>query len=115
MSKANTIPRSAWTPRDARSVLIVAACVLLVDATGALALRDQWVFLVGAFSDVPVSISALNTTDYHTLAFDPRDPNIVYFGHHNGVMKNIDGGVTWLPMLRQGDVTLAPAFPPGQV
>ena len=102
MSKANAIPRSAWTPRDV--LLIIAACVLLVGATGALALRDRWASLIGAFSDVPVSISALNTTDYHALVFDPRDPNIVYFGHHNGVMNSIDGGVTWSPVLRQGDV-----------
>ncbi len=92
---------SVWTPRDV--LLIAAACILLVGATGALAWRDQWAPLLGAFSDLPVSISALNTMDYHTLAFDPRDPNIVYFGHHNGIMKSMDGGVTWLPVARQGD------------
>ena len=113
MSKANSIPRSEWTLRDI--LLLIAAFVLLVAATGALALRDQWAPLVGAFSNVPVSISSLNTADYHALAFDLRDPNVVYFGHHTGVMKSTDGGVTWSPVLRQGDATLALAFPPGQV
>lgn len=88
MSKVNSIPRSAWTPRDI--VLVIAALILLIGATGALALRDQWAPLVGAFSNIPVSISSLNTADYHALAFDPRDPNVVYFGHHNGVMKSTD-------------------------
>ena len=101
MSKADSIPRFAWTSRDV--ILVAVACILLVGATSALALRDQWVPLVGAFSNVPVSISSLNTADYHALAFDPRDPNVVYFGHHNGVMKSTDGGVTWSPVLRQGD------------
>lgn len=101
MSKANALPRSAWTLRDV--LLIVAAGLLLIAATGALALRDQWAPLVGAFSDVPVSISALNTMDYHALVFDQRDPNIIYFGHHNGIMKSTDGGVTWSPIVRQGD------------
>jgi photosystem II stability/assembly factor-like uncharacterized protein len=106
VSKANAIPSSVWTLRDI--LLFIAAFVLLVAATGALALRDQWAPLVGAFSDVPASISSLNTADYHALAFDPRDPNIVYFGHHNGVMKSTDGGVTWSPVLHQGDaMTLA--------
>ena len=101
MSKTDSFPRSEWTASD---ILIVAiAFALLIVATGALALRDQWAPLVGAFSDVLVAISAFNTTDYHALAFDQRDPNIVYFGHHNGVMKSIDGGITWSPVLGQGD------------
>lgn len=101
MSRANAFPRSEWTPRDV--LLTAAAFALLVIATGAVALRDQWTPLVGANANVPVAIATLNASDYHALAFDSRDPNVVYFGHHYGVMKSTDGGVTWLPVLRQGD------------
>lgn len=103
MSRADGFPRaqSEWTLRDI--LLIAGAFVLLVTITGALATRDQWATRLGAFSDIPVAIAQLNTIDYHSLAFDPRDPNVVYFGHHNGVMKSNDGGINWLPVLTQGD------------
>lgn len=84
-------------------LLAVGALVLLLTVTGALATRDQWATRLGAYADVPVAISALNTMDYHSLVFDPRDPNVVYFGHHTGVMKSADGGVNWSPVLTQGD------------
>ncbi len=103
MSRADGFPRtqSEWTLRDI--FLTVGAFAILVTVTGALATRDQWATRIGAFSDIPVAIAQLNTMDYHSLAFDPRDPNIVYFGHHNGVMKSNDGGANWSPVLTQGD------------
>ncbi len=103
VSNANSFPRaqSQWTPRD--FLAMGAALALVIAITAALATRDQWSLLVGANANVPAVIATLNTMDYHALAFDPREPNIVYFGHHNGVMKSSDGGETWLPILRQGD------------
>lgn len=56
---------------------------------------------------VPKAIATLTTSDFHSLAFDPRDPDIVCFGHHYGMLKSIDGGVNWSPVLQQGDATLA--------
>ncbi len=64
----------------------------------ALATRDAW-----SPANAPAVIATLNTMDYHALAFDPRDANVVYFGHHEGVMKSADGGGTWTPILREGD------------
>ncbi len=105
MSHPHTIPlfseKDYWTLRDI--FLTVGAFALLVTVTGAVATRDQWATRIGVFSDIPVAISELNTMDYHSLAFDPRDPNVVYFGHHNGVMKSNDGGTNWSPLLAQGD------------
>jgi hypothetical protein len=40
------------------------------------------------------ALSTLNTLDYHALAFSPTDSNVVFFGHHNGVMRSEDGGRT---------------------
>lgn len=40
-------------------------------------------------------LSVLRTADYHSLAFSPDDPNVVLFGHHNGIMRSQDGGRTW--------------------
>lgn len=92
---------SSWTARDL--VLAALAVGLLIAVTGALATRDQWTALVGAQAAVPVSIAALTTSDFHSLAFDPRDPDLVYFGHHEGVMKSTDAGRTWRPIMTQGD------------
>ncbi len=105
MSHPRPIPlpgeKGYWTLRDI--FLTVGAFAFLVTVTGAVATRDQWATRVGAFSDIPVAIGKLNTMDYHSIAFDPRDPNVVYFGHHNGVMKSNDGGANWSPVLTQGD------------
>jgi photosystem II stability/assembly factor-like uncharacterized protein len=102
MSRADNFPRarSAWTLRDI--FFAVGALALLIAATGALATRDDWATQL-VFADLPVAIASLNTMDYHSLAFDPRDPNVIYFGHHNGVMKSTDAGVNWSPILNQGD------------
>lgn len=93
--------QSQWTLRDV--LLISCALALLVIVTGALATRDQWAARVGALTDIPSAIATLYTMDYHSLAFDPRDPNVVYFGHHNGIMKSTDGGANWSAILTQGD------------
>jgi len=40
-------------------------------------------------------IATLQTLDQHALLFSPTDPNVVFFGHHNGLMRSEDGGRTW--------------------
>lgn len=103
MSKADAFPGakpSAWTLRDV--LMVAAVLVLLAGVTVAVALRASWTPLLGA-KIAPVPIATLSTSDFHSLAFDLRNPDIVYFGHHQGVLKSVDGGVTWSPVLRQGD------------
>lgn len=41
----------------------------------------------------------LRAGDFHALAFSPKDPNVVFFGHHNGLMRSEDGGRTWQPVV----------------
>jgi len=41
----------------------------------------------------------LATSDFHALAFSPTDPNTVFFGHHNGIMRSTDGGRTWAALV----------------
>lgn len=33
--------------------------------------------------------------DQHTMAFDPRDPDVLYAGNDGGIFRSPDGGVTW--------------------
>lgn len=44
------------------------------------------------------AIGVLKTADYHALAFSALDPDVAFFGHHNGVMRSEDGGRNWTPV-----------------
>src|ERR1035437_4308415 len=50
---------------------------------------------------VPQPIARLRTADYHSLAFSTNDSNIVFFGHHDGIMHSVDGGKTWQSLINQ--------------
>jgi hypothetical protein len=47
-------------------------------------------------------LSTLNTRDFHALQWSPTDPNIVYFGHHDGIEISRDQGRTWQPSSLRG-------------
>lgn len=49
----------------------------------------------GQSTGSPVPWSTLRTQDVHALAFDPADPQRIYFGHHGGLLETTDGGRTW--------------------
>lgn len=49
----------------------------------------------------PGALSVLGTADFHALAFSPQNPDVVFFGHHNGIMRSDDGGRTWQPLVEQ--------------
>jgi photosystem II stability/assembly factor-like uncharacterized protein len=52
------------------------------------------------------AIATLQTLDQHALLFSPTDPNVAFFGHHNGIMRSDDAGQTWTKLAAQ---------PPGEV
>ena len=43
----------------------------------------------------PVPWARLGTADVHSLAFVGESGQDLLFGHHNGVLRSIDGGRTW--------------------
>ena len=47
------------------------------------------------------AVGMLQTADFHALAFSPDDPGVVFFGHHNGLMRSTDGGHTWAPLIER--------------
>jgi photosystem II stability/assembly factor-like uncharacterized protein len=47
------------------------------------------------------AVGTLQTADFHALAFSPADPNVVFFGHHNGLMRSADGGRTWVSLIER--------------
>jgi photosystem II stability/assembly factor-like uncharacterized protein len=40
-------------------------------------------------------LAVLGTNDFHALAFSPDDPDVAFFGHHDGVLRSADGGRSW--------------------
>lgn len=59
----------------------------------------------------PRPVSQLKTQDFHSLAFDPQNPQTMYFGHHNGVLRSDDGGVSWQAVGGAGSDAMALAIP----
>jgi photosystem II stability/assembly factor-like uncharacterized protein len=68
-----------------------------VAAVGALAIVGYAMLAGGGPATVGGATvwATLRTADVHALAFDPADPQHLYFGHHNGLLESRDGGRTW--------------------
>ncbi|MGH2588961.1 MAG: WD40/YVTN/BNR-like repeat-containing protein [Dehalococcoidia bacterium] len=99
--------RLSWPWLTGGAILALA----LVLAT-AVALRSRG----GGESEAGGAIATLNTADFHSLAFSPADPSVVYFGHHNGVMRSSDGGKTWSALVARSNfdgmsLAVSPADP----
>lgn len=81
--------RRDWSGR--RTVITLAIAIV---AAGVL-------FFVLWPRSAPTAITTLTTPDFHSLAFHPTDPDVVFFGHHNGIMRSADGGRTWTDVVAQ--------------
>lgn len=60
-----------------------------------------------------VAWSTLGTADVHSLAFDPADPQHLYFGHHGGLLETNDGGRSWQGTALRGADAMSVAPPAG--
>ncbi len=92
--RANPEQRSAGTSRR-RSLIVLASFLLL----GLIGTSYYWFDTSGVGTGG--GIATLKTADFHALAFSPNDPNLVFFGHHNGVMQSRDGGRNWRPLIER--------------
>src|SRR5438094_10148380 len=81
----------AGTPR--RWLVLGGLLVLVALIAGALALR--------AGRERGGALATLTTGDFHALAFSPTDPDVIFFGHHNGILRSADGGRTWRPLVER--------------
>lgn len=59
------------------------------------------------------ALSTLGTRDVHSLAFDPTDPEHLYFGHHGGLLETRDGGRSWQGTALRGADAMNVAPPVG--
>jgi photosystem II stability/assembly factor-like uncharacterized protein len=94
-TKLHARPKRAAAPRRRRAPWVIGGLIVLagVAAAGWLLLRPGSGPLQGG------AISTLQTLDQHALVFSPTEPNVVFFGHHNGIMRSDDGGRSWKPLV----------------
>ena len=59
------------------------------------------IFQGGDGAGRPQPIALLRTADYHSLMFGADNPDIVFFGHHDGIMRSDDGGKTWRQLVNR--------------
>lgn len=80
--------------------------IVAVVALGAVAAFAWW--FASSATDSR-ALATLNTRDYHSLAFHPNNPDVLYFGHHGGIMQSSDGGKSWIPLasLQQDAMSIA--------
>lgn len=96
-------PRSEPRSANSRWYLLGAAAVLVAAGVAWLVLqqtRPTGTTAPSGTSGIGSGLQQLGTlqaADYHSLAFSPTDPNVLFFGHHNGVMHSMDGGRSWRP------------------
>jgi len=67
----------------------------------------------GGSGESAQALSQFHTADIHSLAFDPRDANTVYFGHHTGLKISRDGGKSWQDTTLQKADAMQLAMPSG--
>ncbi len=99
--KARSISSTA-RPLSPRTLLIFGGLVIVL-LVGALI----WLNQSGSGGAAP--LATLNTRDVHSLAFQPGSPDIIFFGHHNGLMKSSNGGKIWqaIAAVQQDAMSLA--------
>ena len=46
----------------------------------------------------PTPVSRVQGADFHSIAVSPADPDLVWFGSHQGIQESADRGETWRPV-----------------
>ncbi|MBI4338771.1 MAG: hypothetical protein HY680_02320 [Chloroflexi bacterium] len=91
MDRAKKAPPSrGWAGLRVRFVVVLVAALTLFLAAGC-----------GSESSGPISV--IQTADFHALAFGHENAEVVFFGHHNGIMRSEDGGVTWKRLVNRAN------------
>lgn len=83
--------RRRAAPRN-RLVIVAVALVALVVAA---------LLYARSFRGTGGALATLDTGDFHALLFAADDPDLVFFGHHGGILRSADGGRAWTPLVER--------------
>ena len=72
---------------------------LVLGAVLAVAVLAAAAWFLGSGREGSGALAVLRTADFHALAYSGEDPSVVFFGHHDGVMRSTDGGKNWSPLV----------------
>lgn len=96
-------------PSESQRNLWIVTALALVGALAALA----WWLSSNAPASNSAALATLNTRDFHALAFHPQNPDVLFFGHHGGMMQSRDGGKSWTPLASLQQDAMSIAIPRG--
>lgn len=89
------VPRKSLARRsNSRWIVIAIGILVVIGIVGA-------IIFGGSGKLQPLSV--LRTADYHSLMFSADNPDIVFFGHHDGIMRSDDGGKTWRQLVSRSN------------
>lgn len=91
-----TASRAGWVAAGLAILSLLAALSLFV-------MRSVGDEQSGVMSASARPLATLRTADFHALVLHPTDPQVAFFGHHNGVMRTGDGGRTWRPLVARSN------------
>ena len=107
MSKQKEREKVRLKKKQQRSRQLIVGGIVLVLIAGVLFL----LFNRGSDNSSARSISRLTTTDFHSLAFSPTEPETIYFGHHYGLLVSHNGGKNWEPTTLENADAMSLALP----
>lgn len=87
---------------------------LAVAIAAAAALVAALAFGTGGDGSASAAGRLPNTSDYHSLAVSPDDPDVLLLGTHQGLFRSRDGGHTWAHVALSGQDAMNLARPSGQ-
>lgn len=92
-------------PSESKRNLWILIALALVGALAALV----WWFTSNTPATNSTALATLSTRDFHALAFHPQNPEVLFFGHHGGMMQSSDGGKSWssVASLQQDAMSIA--------
>lgn len=92
--------------RQNRAIWMIAAAILLLVAT-----VSVWKVGSQAGATDGQALYQFDTQDFHSLAFDPENPDRIYFGHHYGLKVSDDAGKSWNDTTMSGVDAMQLAIP----
>ncbi len=100
--------RRARRQRQQRLIGVAVVALIAIGLIG-----GGWRLTRGSGPSQAQALARFSTEDFHSLAFDPTDPDTIYFGHHQGLKVTHDGGKSWQDTAVKNADAMELGFPSG--